>query len=238
MKLLQYRFRFVSCLYALAVFLTTGCTTEGLLGDHQHNCSKNRYQELIGSYQGEVKAVLWETEAHEVQKNSCLWNVTFEIDGTYPNEKKRACDLRVFKLEAKLVEQINIDGGDYTCVEIVDESKQHIQYDDIDTWTNADADAPFEGAYGFYVNISNEVIENSTAIEAYHPYTEQIEKYITPVTGSYSTFKDSFHERYYTTYRIQKEIDGSLTFIDFASYSADNSYRVPEVSLSSAMLKQ
>lgn len=221
----------------LVVSLTTGCA-ETLLSEDSHNCSKNRYQELIGSYKGQVKAILWESDKHETQRNSCLWSVTVDIDATNPDSVKRSCDLRVFKLESELIEQINVDSGDHTCVEILDQSQQSLQHDDSHEWRITDADLPFVNAYSFHVFTSNKVSDNSTAIEAYHPYTEDTGKYITPVTGSYSTFKRNSRDGTVTSYRIQKEIDGSMSFTDWANYSKDSSYAVPEATLSGALLKQ
>lgn len=221
----------------LVVSLTTGCA-ETLLSEDSHNCSKNRYQELIGSYKGQVKAILWESDKHEIQKNSCLWSVTVDIDATNPDSVKRSCDLRVFKLESQLIEQINVDSGDHTCVEILDQSRQSLQHDDYQEWGKTDADLPFTKPYSFRVIFSNKVTDNSSAIEAYHPYTANTGKYITPATGSYSTFKQNNRDYFVTSYRIQKEIDGSMSFIDWANYSKDHPYAVSEATLSGSLLKQ
>lgn len=232
-----YTRHFIYGLSLLTIALTAGCS-DGLLSEARNNCSENKNQELIGSYKGKVKATLWESDAHEVEKNSCLWNVTLEINGTNADSTARSCDLRIFKLESKLIEQVNIDGGDHTCVDILDESQQVVQYDDYNEWENMDSDLPLVDAYGFSIYFTHKVAENSTAREAFHPYTVDTGKYITPVTGSYSTFQREGFDDTNTTYRFQKEVDGSMSFIDWDSYLKDAYYSVPEVTLSGTLLKQ
>ncbi|MCB1757840.1 MAG: hypothetical protein KDJ38_20145, partial [Gammaproteobacteria bacterium] len=100
------------CLLLTGILVIASCTDTPRYRNPDA-CENDYYSELLGTYQGRIKAELWTSPSQTVLRNRCEWDVVFTLRSNSVGSGSGYCTIFADVRFTPLSQQ-NVDQGNYT----------------------------------------------------------------------------------------------------------------------------
>ncbi len=216
-------------LAAIALLSVQSCVNFDTGIDNPSACENEYYSELLGNYQGRIKADLWETEEHVNHRNSCEWDVSLTLRSDESGTGQDVCGLRTDVLFTLLSQQ-NTDNGDYFCVEepegwtyyVHDDYLEEVEFQKAPQWPIS------------YYSTTTQVFHSATTYPTSNPG-----QFMTPMTGTSASTRNELGVEG-SAFIFEKLLNGNIEFVRGADKNKENYFpaKVVEITLTGSLIKQ